>query len=52
MAYILGIDRLQTGLFCLEDFIAPDAPVRVIFYAVVGATTAQRLREHQQRNKK
>ena len=30
MAYIQGVDRLQTALFCLEDFIAPDAPVRVI----------------------
>jgi transposase len=30
MAYIQGTDRLQTALFCLEDFIAPDAPVRVI----------------------
>jgi transposase len=30
MAYIQGTDRLQTALFCLEDFIAPDAPVRVV----------------------
>jgi transposase len=30
MAYIQGTDRQQTGLFCLEDFIDPDAPVRVI----------------------
>jgi transposase len=30
MAYVQGTDRRQSGLFCLEDFIAPDAPVRVI----------------------
>ena len=30
MSYIQGKDRLQTSLFCLEDFISSDAPVRVI----------------------
>ena len=30
MAYVSGTDRRQAGLFCLEDFITPDAPVRVI----------------------
>lgn len=30
MAYVQGTDRRQSGLFCLEDFIGPDAPVRVI----------------------
>lgn len=30
MAYVQGTHRLQTGLFCLEDFIASDAPVRVV----------------------
>lgn len=30
MAYVQGADRRQSGLFCLEDFIASDAPVRVI----------------------
>jgi transposase len=30
MAYIEGTHRLQMGLFCLEDFIASDAPVRVV----------------------
>lgn len=30
MAYVQGTDRRQTGLFCLEDFIQADAPVRVI----------------------
>lgn len=30
MAYVQGTDRSQTAIFCLEDFIAPDAPVRVI----------------------
>ncbi|WP_132055674.1 IS1182 family transposase [Pseudocnuella soli] len=30
MAYVQGTDRLQTAIFCLEDFIAPHAPVRVI----------------------
>jgi transposase len=30
MAYIEGSDRRQAAIFCLEDFIATDAPVRVI----------------------
>jgi hypothetical protein len=30
MAYIEGTHRRQTGLFCLEDFIAGDALVRVM----------------------
>jgi transposase len=30
MAYVQGTDRGQTSLFCLEDFVVPDAPVRVI----------------------
>lgn len=30
MAYVQGTDRRQTGLFCLEDFVGADAPVRVI----------------------
>lgn len=30
MAYIQGTHRGQTAIFCLEDFIASDAPVRVI----------------------
>ncbi len=30
MAYVQGTHRLQTAIFCLEDFIACDAPVRVI----------------------
>jgi transposase len=30
MAYVQGTHRLQTGLFCLEDFITADAPVRVV----------------------
>ncbi len=30
MAYIEGTHRLQTAIFCLEDFIACDAPVQVI----------------------
>jgi transposase len=30
MAYIDGTDRLQTAIFCLEDFIASEAPVRVV----------------------
>ncbi len=30
MAYVQGIHRLQTAIFCLEDFIASDAPVRVV----------------------
>jgi transposase len=30
MAYIQGTDRLQKALFCLEDFVATDAPVRVV----------------------
>jgi transposase len=30
MAYVQGTDRLQTAIFCLEDFIAADAPVRVV----------------------
>ncbi|SHF12823.1 hypothetical protein SAMN05444008_10581 [Cnuella takakiae] len=30
MAYLQGTDRLQTAIFCLEDFIAPDAPVRIL----------------------
>ncbi len=30
MAYIEGTHRLQTAIFCLEDFIASDAPVRVM----------------------
>jgi transposase len=30
MAYVQGTDRGQTAIFCLEDFIAKDAPVRVI----------------------
>lgn len=30
MAYIEGTHRLQMGLFCLEDFITSDAPVRVV----------------------
>jgi hypothetical protein len=30
MAYIQGVGCLQTALFCLEDFIAPDATVRII----------------------
>lgn len=28
--YVQGTDRLQTAIFCLEDFIASDAPVRVV----------------------
>jgi transposase len=30
MAYVQGRHRLQTAIFCLEDFIAADAPVRVV----------------------
>ena len=30
MAYVQGPDRLQTAIFCLEDFIASNAPVRVV----------------------
>src|SRR6476661_2291565 len=30
MAYVQGTHRLQTAIFCLEDFIATDAAVRVI----------------------
>ena len=30
MAYVQGTHRLQTAIFCLEDFIATDAPVRVV----------------------
>src|SRR5690349_14934229 len=30
MAYVQGTDRSQTAIFCLEDFIAADSPVRVI----------------------
>ena len=30
MAYVQGAHRLQSGLFCLEDFIATEAPVRVV----------------------
>ena len=30
MAYVQGTHRLQTVTFCLENFIAPDAPVRVM----------------------
>jgi hypothetical protein len=30
MAYVQGTHRLQTAVFCLEDFIASDAPVRVV----------------------
>lgn len=30
MAYVQGTDRSQTAIFCLEDYIAPDGPVRVI----------------------
>src|SRR5215218_4613433 len=30
MAYVQGTDRGQTVIFCLEDFIASDAPVRVV----------------------
>ena len=30
MAYVQGTHRLQTAIFCLEDFIASDAPVRVM----------------------
>lgn len=30
MAYVQGTHRLQTAIFCLEDFIASDAPVRVV----------------------
>jgi transposase len=30
MAYLQGTHRLQTAIFCLEDFIASDAPVRVV----------------------
>jgi transposase len=30
MAYLKGQDRRQIEIFCLEDFIAPNAPVRVI----------------------
>jgi transposase len=28
--YVQGTHRLQIGLFCLEDFIGTDAPVRVV----------------------
>jgi transposase len=28
--YVEGTDRLQTAIFCLEDFIASEAPVRVV----------------------
>lgn len=28
--YVQGTDRLQTAIFCLEDFIASDAAVRVV----------------------
>src|SRR6476469_8654031 len=30
MAYVQGTHRRQTAIFCLEDFIAADAPVRVV----------------------
>lgn len=30
MAYLQGSDRLQTAIFYQEDFIAPDAPVRIL----------------------
>lgn len=30
MSYIQGRDRSQTTIFCLEDFITSDAPVRVV----------------------
>ena len=30
MPYVQGTDRRQSGLFCLEDFIASDAAVRVV----------------------
>lgn len=30
MAYVQGTHRLQTAIFCLEDFIASDAPVRAV----------------------
>jgi transposase len=30
MAYLYGADRRQTEIFCLEDFIASDALVRII----------------------
>jgi transposase len=30
MAYLRGMDRRQTEIFCLEDFIGSDAPVRII----------------------
>lgn len=30
MAYVQGTHRGQTAIFCLEDFIASDGPVRVI----------------------
>lgn len=30
MAYVQGTHRLQTSIFCLEDFIASGAPVRVV----------------------
>lgn len=30
MAYVQGRDRSQTSLFCLEDFVAPNAAVRVV----------------------
>lgn len=30
MAYVQGTHRLQTAIFCLEDFIATDAAVRVV----------------------
>ena len=30
MAYVQGTHRGQTAIFCLEDFIASDAPVRVV----------------------
>lgn len=30
MAYVQGVHRSQTAIFCLEDFIAAEAPVRVV----------------------
>jgi hypothetical protein len=30
MIYVQGAHRPQTALFCLEDFNASDAPVRVV----------------------
>lgn len=30
MAYVQGMDRQQTALFCLEDFVTPDSVARVV----------------------